>query len=146
MITYWIAAKRPMGSKTWTLHPETVISTTYWGAEDKLKHLVTIPEDEWRLAMALVPEHEGEQWNLVADMIAKACREYAAITMQERESKAEHCLRDLIYTLTAADGDADEHVHATLAAIAQYFGGFKPDDFPTQRKPSGANDDTEGTI
>ena len=57
MITYWIAAKRPMFSRTWTLHPEVVISRTRHKAIEKLHSLVTIPEDHWAIAVCHVPEN-----------------------------------------------------------------------------------------
>jgi len=61
MITYWIAAKRPMCSKTWTLHPEVVISRTRHTASDKLSHLVSPPGIIWALAVCHVPENGEDE-------------------------------------------------------------------------------------
>ena len=67
MITYWIAAKRPMGSKTWTLHPEVVISTDRGRAMKKMGSMVTIPEDQWVMAKARVPENMTDEMALIWD-------------------------------------------------------------------------------
>lgn len=60
MQTYWIAAKRPMGSKTWTIHPEAVISRRHSVAREKLANIVDVPEMQYALAMCHVPENQTD--------------------------------------------------------------------------------------
>ena len=70
MITYWIAAKRPVGSKTWTLHPEEIISRTYVGARAKLCSRLDEYDEDWMIARVVVPESHDEQ-----RMVANGCGE-----------------------------------------------------------------------
>ena len=59
--------------------------------------------------------------SMIEEIITKACVEYARITLLERESLAEHCLRDVLYSLTAMHLNAEEIIENALHDVSEYF-------------------------
>ena len=86
-------------------------------------------EAVWRVA-ELIDKRVNDEWHIPADaarrmmeeIVAVACMEYARKTLDENKLLAEHCLRDILYALTAEDAESDRiRNNRAIAWIKEYF-------------------------